>query len=53
MGGIIYASPMPPFASLLADSDIAATINFERTSWGNHGAHVTAAQVAAERAKRK
>jgi cytochrome c oxidase cbb3-type subunit 2 len=53
VGGIIYASPMPPFASLLADSDIAAIINFERTSWGNHGAHVTAAQVAAERAKRK
>jgi len=53
VSGIVYASPMPPFASMLADADIAAIINFERTSWGNHGVLVTAAQVAAERVKGK
>ena len=53
IGGIVYPSAMPPFASSLSDTDIAAIINFERTSWGNHGSLVTAAQVAAERAKGK
>lgn len=53
VGGIVYASPMPPFAGTLGDVDIAGIINFERTSWGNHGGLVSAAQVAAERAKSK
>ncbi|MEO7008487.1 MAG: cbb3-type cytochrome c oxidase subunit II [Caldimonas sp.] len=53
VGGVVYASPMPPFADALGDAAIAAIVNFERSSWGNHGAAVTAAQVAAERAKGK
>lgn len=51
--GVKYAAPMPEFGSHLSDADIAAIINHERTSWGNHGAPVTAEQVAAERAKGK
>ena len=47
VGGIVYASPMPPFATTLSDADIAAIINYERSSWGNHGARVMAEQVAA------
>jgi cytochrome c oxidase cbb3-type subunit II len=48
-GGVIYASPMPPFAGILTDAEIAAIIDYERRSWGNHGKLVTADQVAAER----
>jgi cytochrome c oxidase cbb3-type subunit 2 len=51
--GVSYASPMPSFAATLSDADIANIINYERSSWGNHGAHVTEAQVAAERAAGK
>ncbi len=53
IGGVVYSSPMPPFGNTLSDADIANIINFERGSWGNHGAPVTAQQVAAERAKGK
>ena len=53
VGGVNYASPMPPFASTLSDADIANIIDYERSSWGNHGAPVTAQQVAAERVKGK
>ena len=53
VGGVVYSSPMPPFGATLSDADIANIINYERSSWGNHGAPVTAAQVAAERAKGK
>jgi cytochrome c oxidase cbb3-type subunit 2 len=49
-GGVVYTSIMPPFAGTLDDDAIADIINYERTSWGNHGKPVTAAQVAAERA---
>jgi cytochrome c oxidase cbb3-type subunit 2 len=52
-GGVVYASPMPPFAGTLSDADIADIIDYERSSWGNHGKPVTAAQVAAERARSK
>ncbi len=41
---------MPPFAHL-SDADIAAALTYERTSWGNKGGAVTAAQVAAQRGK--
>jgi len=47
-GAVLYASPMPPF-SILNDVDIADIIDYERSSRGNHGKLVTAAQVAAER----
>jgi cytochrome c oxidase cbb3-type subunit 2 len=53
VGGVVYSSPMPPFGATLSDADIANVIDYERTSWGNHGVPVTAAQVAAERAKGK
>jgi cytochrome c oxidase cbb3-type subunit 2 len=52
-GGVVYASPMPPFAAMLSDADIADIIDYERSSWGNNGKPVTAAQVAAERAHSK
>ncbi len=48
-GGVVYAAPMPPFAATLSDAEIAGIIDYERSSWGNHGVPVTAAQVAAER----
>lgn len=53
IGGVKYEGEMPEFGSTLNDADIAAIANYERTSWGNHGATVTAKQVAAERAKGK
>ena len=53
VGGVVYSSPMPPFGDTLGDADIANIINYERSSWGNHGAPVTTQQVAAERAKGK
>jgi cytochrome c oxidase cbb3-type subunit 2 len=51
VAGVVYNSPMPPFADTLGDEDIANIINYERSTWGNHGAPATARQVAAERAK--
>jgi mono/diheme cytochrome c family protein len=52
-GGMLYATPMPPFAGSLNDIDIADIIDYERSSWGNHGKPVTAAEVAAQRARSK
>jgi cytochrome c oxidase cbb3-type subunit 2 len=52
-GGVLYTSAMPPFAGMLSDADIADIVDYERSSWGNHGEPVTAAQVAAERANSK
>jgi cytochrome c oxidase cbb3-type subunit II len=48
-GGVLYSSPMPPFRGSLDDVDIADIIDYERSSWGNHGRPVTAAEVAAQR----
>jgi len=53
VGGVVYSSPMPPFSGTLSDADIANIVNYERSSWGNHGTPVTVAQVAAGRAKGK
>jgi cytochrome c oxidase cbb3-type subunit II len=52
-GGVVYATAMPPFISALSYAEIADIINYERSSWGNHGALVTPARVAAERSRRK
>ena len=49
VGGVTYPSPMPPFAGVLSDAEIADIIDYERSSWGNHGKPVTAAQVTVER----
>lgn len=51
--GVKYESPMPPFDAVISDADIASIINYERSSWGNHGKPVTAEDVASERAKGK
>lgn len=48
-GGVLYTSPMPPFGIILNDADLADIIDYERSSWGNHGKLVTRAQVAAQR----
>jgi cytochrome c oxidase cbb3-type subunit II len=53
VGGVVYPSVMPPFAATLSDTEIASIIDYERSSWGNHGKPVIAAQVAAERGKAK
>lgn len=51
--GVAYPGQMPAFGSLLSDAEIAAIIDYERSAWGNHAPHVTAEQVAAQRAKLK
>jgi cytochrome c oxidase cbb3-type subunit II len=51
--GVVYGSAMPPFADTLGDAEIADIIDYERSSWGNHGKPVTPAQVAAARAPAK
>ncbi|MGH7024459.1 MAG: c-type cytochrome [Caulobacteraceae bacterium] len=43
-------SAMPPFAASLSDDQIAAVLTYVRGAWGNSGAAVTPAQVAAARA---
>jgi cytochrome c oxidase cbb3-type subunit II len=53
VGGTVYSSPMPPFGTTLSDADVANIINYERSSWGNHGAPITAKQVTAQRATDK
>ena len=53
VSGVVYGSAMPPFAATLSDAEIANIIDYERSSWGNHGKPVDATQVAAERAKAK
>jgi cytochrome c oxidase cbb3-type subunit 2 len=52
-GGVVYPGAMPPFAGVLSDAEIADIIDFERSSWGNHGKPVTSAQVTAERSSSK
>jgi cytochrome c oxidase cbb3-type subunit 2 len=52
-GGVLYTTPMPPFGATLSDTEIAAVINFERSSWGNHGRLVDAAEIAAQRSTSK
>jgi cytochrome c oxidase cbb3-type subunit II len=53
VGGVVYGGAMPPFAATLNDAEVADIIDYERSSWGNHGKPTAAAQVAAERAKVK
>jgi mono/diheme cytochrome c family protein len=52
-GGVVYATPMPSFRGNLNDVDMADIIDYERSSWGNHGKLVTAAEVAAQRGQSK
>ena len=53
IGGVKYPSVMPPFAGQLSDAEIADIVNYERSSWGNHGKPVTPHEVAALRAAGK
>jgi cytochrome c oxidase cbb3-type subunit 2 len=53
VSGVTYANPMPAYAATLSDADVAAIVNYERSAWGNHGAFITAARVAGERARLK
>jgi mono/diheme cytochrome c family protein len=48
IGGKPYVTQMPSF-SWLNDEEIAAIINFERSSWGNHLPILSAHTVAAVR----
>jgi cytochrome c oxidase cbb3-type subunit II len=53
VSGVVYSSVMPPFAATLTDAAVADIIDYERSSWGNHGKPIISAQVATERAKVK
>lgn len=53
VGGVKYDSAMPAFGDMLSDKDIAAIIDYERGAWRNTGKPITAADVAAVRAKGK
>jgi cytochrome c oxidase cbb3-type subunit 2 len=53
VGGVVYGGVMPPFAARLNDAEVTDIIDYERSSWGNHGKPAVAAQVAVERAKAK
>jgi mono/diheme cytochrome c family protein len=48
--GTEYNGTMPGLEASLSDDQVAAIATYERTSWGNTGGAVTAAQVAAVRA---
>lgn len=47
--GVSYPTAMPPFGSQLSDADAADIINHERSSWGNNGKKIKAADVKAVR----
>ncbi len=49
INGTAYAAQMPPFAATLSDTEIAAIIDHERRSWGNHGVLVTPSDIAKAR----
>jgi cytochrome c oxidase cbb3-type subunit 2 len=49
IAGVAYSSAMPSFSATLSDSDISDILDYERSSWGNHGTPVTPQQVAAAR----
>ncbi len=51
VGGTVYPTAMPPFASVLNATQIANIINHERSSWGNHAKLIKAEQVKKVRAK--
>jgi cytochrome c oxidase cbb3-type subunit 2 len=52
-GGVLYTTPMPPFGGILNDVDAANIIDYERSTWGNHGKLVVPAEVAAQRDRSK
>jgi len=46
-----YNGAMMAWSSVLNDEELAATLTYARSQWGNRASPVTAAQVAAVRAK--
>jgi mono/diheme cytochrome c family protein len=50
INGQKYEAQMPAFADQLSDQQIADIIDYERSSWGNRGALISAADVVAARA---
>jgi mono/diheme cytochrome c family protein len=50
INGQKYEAQMPAFADQLSDQQIADIINHERSSWGNRGALISAADIVAARA---
>ncbi len=50
INGQKYEAQMPAFADQLSDQQIADIIDHERSSWGNRGALISAADVVAARA---
>lgn len=53
INGQKYEAQMPPFADQLSDQQVADIIDHERSSWGNRGALITAADVVAVRANER
>jgi cytochrome c oxidase cbb3-type subunit II len=51
IGGVSYASQMPPFGPQLSDQDVADVIDYERSAWGNRAPPVSAAEVARVRSQ--
>lgn len=49
--GKTYNGAMMAWESSLTDADLAATLTYTRTQWGNRGTPVSAAQVRAARAR--
>lgn len=49
IGSTRFTAQMPAFAAQLTDAQIAAVVDHERTSWGNHGPIVTPSQVKTNR----
>lgn len=49
INGTKYAGQMPAFGAQLSDTQIAAVIDHERTSWGNQATTVTPSQVTKDR----
>ncbi len=46
IGATTYNGMMPPWKGQLSNADVAAVVTYIRSSWGNKGSAVTAAQVA-------
>jgi nitrite reductase (NO-forming) len=49
VGGIVYATAMPPFGAMLNNAQIADIINHERSSWGNNAKQISPSDVKARR----
>jgi mono/diheme cytochrome c family protein len=49
--GKTYNGAMMPWEAALNDDDLAATLTYARSQWGNRGTPVTAAQVRAVRVR--